>query len=230
MVPLLRHELGVGAGAARHLPAPAGDELDVVDEEPRRDLLERKRVSRMDVGFGPREERVADLYPVRRDDVALLAVAVGQQRDERRPVRIVLERAHGRRDADLVPLEIDDAVHPLVAAADVPARDVAVVVAAARLADRLEERLLWRLLREHRVIDDGLVPLPRRYRLELLDSHRSVPLCVAPLARHPRHAPRGAGGERRTTPGRISLCSAPRRASRSRVCGRAACRETGRPS
>ena len=67
------------------------------------------------------------LQPGRRDDVALLAVGVVQQRDARGAVRVVLDvRDLGRHAVLVVATEVDDAVGALVAAALVPGRDPAV--------------------------------------------------------------------------------------------------------
>jgi hypothetical protein len=68
---------------------------------------------------------VADGEPVGREDVPLLAVGVVEQRDARGAVRIVLDRRDRRRHADLVPLEVDDAVALLVPTAAEPRRDAA---------------------------------------------------------------------------------------------------------
>src|SRR5690606_22095337 len=78
-----------------------------------------------------------------REDVALLAVRVVEQRDVRGPVRIVLDRGNLRGNAVLVQaLEVDDAVAALVPTTLMPPGDVAVVVAASRLVQALGELLL----------------------------------------------------------------------------------------
>ena len=59
---------------------------------------------------GPDSISVADLQAERREDVALLAVAVVDQRDAARAVRIVLDRRDLRRDGVLGALEVDDAI------------------------------------------------------------------------------------------------------------------------
>jgi len=82
------------------------------------------------------------LSPLRRDDVALLTVAVMDERDAGRPVRVVLDAGDAARHAVLVPLEVDDPVHALVAAAAVAHRDPALVVAAGPLRKRLKQRFL----------------------------------------------------------------------------------------
>ena len=46
------------------------------------------------------DDRLADLEPVRREDVALLAVRVVDQRDAGRPVRVVLDRGDLAGDAE----------------------------------------------------------------------------------------------------------------------------------
>ena len=102
----------------------------------------------LDVGVGARLDRRADAQLRGREDVRLRAVGVVEQRDARRPVRVVLDRGDLRRHAVLEALEVDDAVAALVAAALVARRDPAVVVAAALLRDRLEQALLRLRLRD----------------------------------------------------------------------------------
>jgi hypothetical protein len=70
------------------------------------------------------------LQALRRDDVTALTVDVAQQRDVRGAVRIVFDALDAGGDADLVALEVDDAVMLLVATTDVTRGDAAVVVAA----------------------------------------------------------------------------------------------------
>src|SRR5262245_22928238 len=88
---VLRDELDPRAGAAGHLPAAAGLELDVVDERPGRDVLERKRVPWLDVGVRARLDARADAQSRRSEDVRLRAVRIVEQRDVRRTVRVVLD-------------------------------------------------------------------------------------------------------------------------------------------
>src|SRR5262249_50631938 len=112
-------------------------ELDAVDRRAERDEAQRQRVPRLDVGGLRRDHVVADLEVIGREDVALLAVGVMEERDARRAVRIVLDRRDDRRHADLVALEVDDAVAALVAAAAEARGD-----APAGLRVFLDERLL----------------------------------------------------------------------------------------
>src|SRR5579884_560057 len=136
---VLRDELHARAGRARHLAALPGLQLDVVHERARRDVLERERVPRLDVGADARLDDRADPHAGRREDVALEAVRVVQQRDPGRAVRVVLDRGHLRGHPVLRPLEVDEAVAALVAAALVARRDPARVVAAALLRELLGE-------------------------------------------------------------------------------------------
>ena len=76
---------------------------------------------------GRSRSRSPCLQPVRRDDVALLAVGVVQQRDPRGAVGVVLDvRDLGRHAVLVVATEVDDAVGALVAAALVAGGDPAV--------------------------------------------------------------------------------------------------------
>ena len=109
---------------------------------------------------------VAGVQPLRRQDVGLLAVVVAQQRDERRPVRVVLEPLDRRADAELAALEVDQAVAPLVAAAAMPDRDPAGIVAPAALGEALGQRLDRLALPQLRAVDLDQLAQRRRDRLE----------------------------------------------------------------
>ena len=127
----------------------------------------------------------ADAQTGGREDVALEAVGVVEQRDARRPVRVVLDRGDLRRHAVLGALEVDDAVAALVAAALMARRDAALVVAAALLRQLLGERLLRLRLRHFGEVGDRHEAATRARRLEPTDWHyRSALLrrsrCVSP--------------------------------------------------
>jgi hypothetical protein len=81
---------------------------------------------------------------LRRQDVALLAVHVVEQRDARGAVRVVLDvRDLGRHAVLVVPPEVDQPVGALVPAALVPDGDPPVNVPAALAVQRADQRLLW---------------------------------------------------------------------------------------
>src|SRR5439155_10289442 len=121
-------------------------------------------------------------------DVALLAVRIGEERDPRRTVRVVFDRRHLRRNVVLVALEVDGAVHPLVATAAPPRRQVSAVVSAAGTVQRLDERFVR--LRRGELVEhlDGLEPCPRRRRIEFANRHVKNPLTSSslPPVPHPR--------------------------------------------
>src|SRR5258705_13452902 len=102
VVPLFRHDLRARPRAAAQLAAARDLQLDVVYRRAQRNLEQRHRVAGANVRTGPRDHRVADVQALRRQDVALLAVAVVQQHDARGPVGIVLDPRDARRNADLV--------------------------------------------------------------------------------------------------------------------------------
>src|SRR5580658_2653021 len=142
------HQLGGATGRAHELAALTGPQLDVVDDGPERDVLQREGVAGLDVGGRARFDDVTDLQAGRREDVALLAVPVVEQREASGPVRIVLDRRDLGRNRVLGALEVDQAVLLAVAAALVAGRDVAVVVTARVLLADLDQRALRRLLGE----------------------------------------------------------------------------------
>src|ERR1700722_13106920 len=122
------HQLRRRSGRAHELAAFTGPQLDVVDDRAQRDVRERERVADLDVGIRTRHDDRADFETDGRQDIALLAVAVMQQRDAGRAVGIVLNRRDLRRNGVLRTLEVDDAVLLARAAALMARGDVAVVV------------------------------------------------------------------------------------------------------
>src|SRR5690606_5234273 len=137
-----------------------------------RDVAQRQAVARLDVGARPVLHPVALLEALRRQDVALLAVHVVQQRDPGGAVRVVLDVRDLRRDAVLVvTAEVDDAVGPLVPAAPVPGRDAAVVVTAALLGERTQQRLLRLGARDLDEVGHAGAATTRSRRLVVTDAH-----------------------------------------------------------
>src|SRR5690606_21868232 len=117
VVAVLGHQLRGGAGGADHLAALALAHLDVVNRGARRDVTQAQAIAGLDVGLLARQHLGAHLEPVGREDVALLAIGVVEQRDASRAIRIVFDGRHPCRNADLVAPEIDDPIALLVAAA-----------------------------------------------------------------------------------------------------------------
>ena len=113
VVAFASHELRAAARRAADLTATADLELDVVDLQADRHVREAHRVARLRLRVGAGHQRLPDLEAEGREDVALLAVRVVQQRDVRRAVRIVFDRRHARGHAELVALEVDHAVAAL---------------------------------------------------------------------------------------------------------------------
>src|SRR5512137_813734 len=109
----------------RELRALARQHLDAVDRRAHGNVAQGQRVAHADRRLVPAHQLRADRQALGRDDVAALAVGVAQQRDVRRPVRVVLQALDLGGDAVLVALEVDDAIGLLVAAALVPHRDAA---------------------------------------------------------------------------------------------------------
>src|SRR3712207_2126595 len=148
---LLGHQLDARAGRAAELAAAPWLELDVVHERADRHHRQRHRVVERDVGPAAGLHGHAHAQPVGREDVALLAVPVVQERDVGRPVGVVLDRGHAGGHAVLATaLEVDLAVQALGPTAAVARRLAAVGVAAAGLLEALDEGLLRLGLRDLR--------------------------------------------------------------------------------
>ena len=171
----LRDQLHGRTGAARDLAALANLELHVVNLGAQRNVFQRQRIPGQDVHVRPGNNRVAHFQAERLENVPFLPVRVGQQRDARRAIRVVLDRRDLRRDIVFVALEVDDSVHPLVAAAAPPRSELSAVVAAARLMQRLDERLVR--LGRCDIVErlNGLKPRPRRRRVVFANRHDYAP-------------------------------------------------------
>src|SRR5688572_3559937 len=175
VLPFPCHELYGRSGAARDLAALAGPQLDVVNLRAQRDVLQRQAVARKDVDGITGYHRVTHLDARRLQDVSLFAVRIGDQRDARRPVRVVLDRLDTAGNVLLIPLEVDDPVEPLVAAAAPPRRQLAAVVAAAGPFQLFGERAI-RLVRRD-VVERLHGPEARtgRRRVEFSNRHLYAP-------------------------------------------------------
>src|SRR5829696_3124011 len=139
---LLGQQLRGRPGGAHDLAALARNELDVVDRRAERDVRDRQRIADARLGGRPGNDHVADSQPVRQEHVPLLAVAVVQQPDPRRAVRVVFDRRDPCRHVVLVALEVDAPVVGLLAAATVAHREPTLVVPARPALHRLEQGLV----------------------------------------------------------------------------------------
>src|SRR5207247_307228 len=168
----LRDELRRATRAGHELRPASGLQLDPVDLRSRRDVLERQAVADPRFGIRSRNDRVADPQVVRRDDVALLAVAIDDEREARRAIGVVFDRRHLRGDAVFVALEVDHAVVALLPAAAMARRDAALSVAAGVAQLALGEASLRLLALGELLERSGLAEAPdRRCRLVLLQRH-----------------------------------------------------------
>src|SRR5690606_31839843 len=177
---VLGDEAHGGAGRAGELGSSTGLELDRVHDGTDRDVLQRQVVAHLDVGACAVLDDVALLELLGREDVALRAVDVVQERDARGAVGVVLDVRDLGVDAVLVvATEVDDAVLALVPSTDVAGRNATGVVASAGLRKRLDERLLGRRARDLREVGDRRAATTRGRRLVLANGHVSLPWSLA---------------------------------------------------
>src|SRR4051812_270824 len=159
------------AGAARHLAALAGLQLDVVHDRAHRDVAQLHGVARLDRGISARADLVTGLHALGGEDVATLAVGVLDERDVAGAVRVVLETLDHALDPVLVATEIDDAVLVRLPAALVARGDAADVVATRMVLLLLGERRVRATLPQVRLVELHDEARARRSRFQLDDWH-----------------------------------------------------------
>ena len=103
----MRNNLGVITRRARDTCTRARTKLDVVDKGSGRNLAKRKTVTGLNRSILRDDERISYLHVLRDRDVATLTISEHAKCDERRAVRVVLNRLDASRDVVLVVLEID---------------------------------------------------------------------------------------------------------------------------
>jgi hypothetical protein len=127
--PFLRQELGRGTGGADQLATLPDVELDIVDDRPDRNTADWQRIAQSNLGSRTRHHCIAYHQAHRREHVPLLTISIHDQRNPRRPVRIVFDGRHTARYAQLVTLKIYGAEAALMASAPVPDGNLAPRVA-----------------------------------------------------------------------------------------------------
>ena len=106
-----------------------------------RNIAYRQSIPGENVRVFTARDHLAHFQPYGSDDVALLAVEVGDQGDIRRAIRIIFDLRHTSRHAILVALKINYAIETLMSAAPTPHRDMPIVVASRDPYFRFEQRL-----------------------------------------------------------------------------------------
>jgi hypothetical protein len=142
-----------------------------VDHGAWRNISQRQRVAHQDVRLGTAQNFLPYFQTFRLENVTLLSIRIGQQRDAGGSVRIVLDRLHHGRNAGFVALEVDDAQLALVAATNEPHGDIARVAPSAGALLGFHQRLV-RILRRDVVVDEGRAIAQRlRRRSVCFDRH-----------------------------------------------------------
>ena len=119
----------------------------------------------------PGNDRVANRQPLRRQDIGQRTVLILDQRDERGAVGVIFQTLDRRFHVPFATLEVDDAVALLVAAGDAARGDMALVVAAARLALAFGQRLDGLALVERRAVHKDQATARRAGRVVMLECH-----------------------------------------------------------
>ena len=135
------------------------------------DVGNGQRVAGLNVSRGGRHNGISSLQANRSQDITLLGAIVNQS-DECAAVGIVLQAEDSAGHVNEIPLEVDDSVLSLVAAAMMTNGDSAVAVTASVLLEGLHKAALrFRLLINAIETGYGHVSARRRGRLKSFNSH-----------------------------------------------------------
>jgi hypothetical protein len=143
-----------------------------MDRGARRDIAQRQRVSYQNVSLRPAHDLLPQVQPQRVEDVALLAISIGQQGQTRGPVGIVFDGHHGCRHTQLLALEVHQTQLAFMPAATAPDGDITFVPPPVGPLLGLGQRLVRTRGRQLVVRQSRLKPQRRRDRSISLDCHK----------------------------------------------------------
>ena len=135
-------QLRKGSRSPRHLAAFAGPQLDIMNLRTQGNVTDGQSVAGKNIGIFAAGDRFADFQTYGSNDVALLAIEIGNQSYIGRAIRIVFDLRHASGHTVFVTLEIDDSIETFVTATATADGDPAIVVATRNSRLRLEQRLL----------------------------------------------------------------------------------------
>ena len=131
-----------GAGGTAHASAATGTNLDIVNGGTKRNLAERQAVSNAGFSGVAADDLHTDGQTFGRDDIALDAVFVDEERNARGAVRIVLDGVDSGDHTVLIATEVDETDVSFVSAAAVAHGDHALIIATATALFRAQQAFL----------------------------------------------------------------------------------------
>ena len=108
------HELHLSPGTAGHTRPLTRVQLDIVDGSANWNTGHRHCITDFDRSITTRHYRIPDTQTVDCNHVSLFTVAIGDQGDKCRAIRIVFDRCNPTGYADLISTKIDDAIAPFM--------------------------------------------------------------------------------------------------------------------
>src|SRR5262245_28788827 len=132
---------------ARDLAASPRSQFNVVNVRAERNCAEGQRIPQIRRNIISSNNSRSDSKSIRRENVAAFSIAVFDESNAGRAIRVVLNPYYFRCDTVLTPFKIDFAILMFVTAADVSRRYPTVVVATTALLLRLKKALFRAPLR-----------------------------------------------------------------------------------
>ncbi len=172
---VLTDQLHIGTGGSGDLTAAADFHLHIVDDGADRYVAHGQGVARLDIDPFTGNDGVARLQTLRRQDVGLLTVFVGDQGDKGASVRIIFKTFYGRRHVITLTLKINHPVAALVAATPAAHGDPALIVAATLAAQTFGQAFLRLTGPQIRLIDEHKAPPAGGCGFVILKCHNPSP-------------------------------------------------------
>jgi hypothetical protein len=130
IVAFLGHQLGRSTGASYKLGALAYFHLNIMNDGTQWDVPHGQTISSLDIHFVTRLNGVTHFYAGRGEYISFLTIGVKEQGNIGRTVWIVFNSCNLSRDINLVALEVDHPVFPLMASTDMAGSHSTIIVSA----------------------------------------------------------------------------------------------------
>ena len=126
--PFLRHQLAIGSCAPDDLATFSHFQLDIVNQCTCRDISEGQGIARFNIRRRACDHLLPNLQLRRGEDISLLPIDIMKQGNPGRPIRIVFDGGHLRRDLPFISFEVNHSIFSFVTSSPMPSGDSSIKV------------------------------------------------------------------------------------------------------